>query len=174
MLDAPQGAMLNTPQGAMLTAPHLALLTAAARDARPLALLAAAEAVARQAMGHGLCTAMRFDAATMTVRRIFSTDAAAYPVGGAKPKRDTAWGRHVLEERQVFVGEGAGAITAFFDDHKLILGLGLRSIVNVPILHAGACLGTVNFLFAADVIQPEWRALAELLGFVVTPDWLTG
>ncbi|MGX9966261.1 GAF domain-containing protein [Roseomonas sp. F4] len=157
-----------------LTGPQLALLTAAAQDARPLALLAAAEAVARQAMGHGLCTAMRFDAATMTVRRIFSTDAAAYPVGGAKPKRDTAWGRHVLEEREVFVGEGPGAITTFFNDHALILGLGLRSIVNVPILHAGACLGTVNFLFAAETVQPEWRALAELLGLIVTPDWLTG
>ncbi|WP_439595375.1 GAF domain-containing protein [Falsiroseomonas sp.] len=157
---------------AVLTAAQLAQLTGAAREAAPLALLRAADVVGRQAMGHRLCTAMRFDAAAMTVRRLYSSDAGSYPVGGAKPKRDTAWGRHVLLERRVFVGEGAAAITEFFDDHALILGLGLRSIVNVPILHGDACLGTVNFLWAEERVRPEWRALAELLGLVVAPDWI--
>ncbi|MDO9503230.1 GAF domain-containing protein [Falsiroseomonas sp.] len=155
-----------------LDAAGLAAFTAAAREARPLALLQAADAVGRRAMGHRLCTAMRFDAAAMTVRRLYSSDNAAYPVGGAKPKRDTAWGRHVLLRREVFVGEGAEAITEYFDDHALILGLGLRSIVNVPVLYAGACLGTVNFLWAEDRVAPGWRSLAELLGLLVAPDWV--
>ncbi|MBU8536655.1 GAF domain-containing protein [Falsiroseomonas tokyonensis] len=157
---------------AVLTAAQLSRMAEAAREARPLALLRAADEIGRQAMGHRLCTAMRFDAAAMTVRRLYSSDPESYPVGGTKPKRDTAWGRHVLLERRVFVGEGADAITEFFDDHALILGLGLRSIVNVPILHGGVCLGTVNFLWAEERVRPEWRALAELLGLVVAPDWI--
>jgi hypothetical protein len=155
-----------------LDATALAAFAAAAREARPLALLMTADATGRRAMGHRLCTAMRFDASAMTVRRLYSSDPAAYPVGGAKPKRYTAWGRHVLLRREVFVGEGAAAITEYFDDHALILSLGLRSIVNVPVLHAGVCLGTVNFLWAEDRVAPERRAMAELLGLLVAPDWV--
>ena len=159
---------------AALSPDQLAQFAAATRDARPLALLHAAEAMARRAMGHGLCTAMRFDAATMTVRRLFSSDPVAYPVGGAKPKRDTEWGRLVLLQGQVFVGEGPAAITRYFDDHALILGLGLRSIINLPVMHRGACLGTVNFLFTEEQVSAQRRAMAELLGLLVTPDWVAG
>lgn len=156
-----------------LTAAQVARLAAAAREAAPLALLRAADAVGREAMGHRLCTAMRFDAAAMTVRRIYSSDTAAYPVGGAKPKRDTAWGRQVLLQRRVFVGEGEAAIRAHFDDHALIAGLGLRSIVNVPVLVRGECRGTVNFLWPEERVTPARVAMAELLGLVVATEWAT-
>lgn len=163
------------PEGAKpearLAPAHLVRLSAAARQAGPLALLRAADAAAREATGHGLCTAMRFDAAAMTVQRIYSSLPTAYPVGGAKPKRDTAWGRQVLLERRLFLGEGEAAIRRHFDDHAVILGLGLRSIVNVPVVLRGACLGTLNLLWPAATVRPEHAALAELLGLVVAPDW---
>lgn len=155
----------------MLTAKQLAQLAAAARDPAPLALLRAADAVGEAAMGHRLCTAMRFDAAAMTVRRIYSSDPAAYPVGGAKPKRDTEWGRQVLLQARVFVGEGEAAIRAHFADHAVIAGLGLRSIVNIPVVLHGECRGTVNFLWPEEVVTPARRAMAELLGLVVASDW---
>jgi hypothetical protein len=154
-----------------LSADQIARLAAAARDTTPLALLRAADAVGREAMGHRLCTAMRFDAAAMTVRRIYSSDAAAYPVGGAKPKRDTDWGRHVLLQARVFVGEGEAAIRAHFDDHALIARLGLRSIVNVPVVLRGECRGTINFLWPELRVTPSRRAMAELLGLVVAAEW---
>ncbi|MGG5887007.1 GAF domain-containing protein [Falsiroseomonas sp. HC035] len=149
-----------------------ARFAAAARENGPLPLLHAAAEVARQATGPGLCTAMRFDAAAMTVRRLFSSNPGAYPVGGAKPKRDTPWGRIVLLEREVFVGEGENAIRQHFDDHALILSLGLRSVVNVPVLLRGGCVGTLNLLWPEPVVDPERRALAELLGLLVAPDWV--
>lgn len=157
--------------GVALTAAQLARIEAAAREAAPLALLRAVDAVAREATAHGLLTAMRFDAAAMTVQRIWSSAPEAYPVGGAKPKRDTAWGRQVLQEQRVFVGEGAAAIRAHFTDHAVILGLGLRSIVNVPVVGRGACLGTLNLLWAAERVTPEQAALARLLGLVAVPAW---
>ncbi|MFC7476697.1 GAF domain-containing protein [Dankookia sp. GCM10030260] len=156
---------------ARLSAAQLARLAAAARDPAPLALLRAADAAAREAMGHGLCTAMRFDAAAMTVRRIHSSDPVAYPVGGAKPKRDTDWGRQVLLEARVFVGEGEAAIRAHFADHALIAALGLRSIVNIPVVLRGECRGTLNFLWPEAAVRPEWVALAGLLGLVAASDW---
>ncbi len=168
----PEAAAGPALAGATLTAAQLAGLAAAARqDAPPLALLRAADAVGHEAMGHRLCTAMRFDAAAATVRRLHSSAPDAYPVGGTKPKRDTDWARHVLQERRTFVGEGEAAIRRHFADHALILGLGLRSVVNVPVVLRGACLGTLNFLWAEDAVRPGQVALAELLGLIVVPDW---
>jgi hypothetical protein len=168
--ENPRGPMAAGSPG-MLTAAQLARLSAAARDAAPLALLHAADAVGREAMGHRLCTAMRFDAAAMTVRRIYSSEPAAYPVGGAKPKRDTAWGRQVLLQRQVFAGEGEAAIRANFADHALIAGLGLRSIVNIPVMIRGECCGTLNFLWGEAEVRPTWVATAEMLGLIAASQW---
>lgn len=156
---------------AALTAAQIARLAAAAREADPLALIAAVDAVGREATGHALCTAMRFDPAAMTVQRIWSSDPAAYPVGGAKPKRDTAWGRQVLLEGRVFVGEGPAAIAAHFDDHALIASLGCASIVNIPIMLRGECRGTLNLLWRDAAVPPARRAMAELLGLLATPAW---
>jgi GAF domain-containing protein len=156
--------------GASLSGTQLSRLLAAARQpGPPEALLRAVDAVGREAVGHRLCTAMLFDAAAMTVRRIYSSAPEIYPVGGAKPKRDTAWGRQVLLERRSFAGSGAEAIRAHFDDHAVILGLGLRSIVNVPVAMGGTCLGTLNLLWAEAELPAERIALAELLGLIAAP-----
>ena len=155
------------PEGAArLTAAQIARLA----SAHPL--LPAIDAVGREAMGHGMCTAMRFEAATMRVRRLYTSDPEAYPLGGWKAKRDTAWGRQVLLEGQVFIGEGQAAIAAHFDDHALIARLGFQSIVNVPVRLAGACVGTVNFLWSAATVSPDQVATARLLGLLAAPDWV--
>jgi hypothetical protein len=156
----------------MLTAAQVARLAAAARLPGPLALVRAADEIGAEGTGHRLCTAMRFDATAMTVQRLYSSDPVAYPVGGAKPKRDTAWGRQVLLEQRLYRGQGAEDLRRDFADHAIILGLGLRSVVNVPIVAGGACLGTLNFLWADEHLGPRQVALAELLGLIVTPDWL--
>jgi hypothetical protein len=156
----------------LLTAAQVARLVAAAQSPGPLAMVRAADQIAAVATGHRLCTAMRFDAATMTVQRLYSSDPIAYPVGGAKPKRDTAWGRQVLLERRLYRGQGVEDLRRDFADHAVILGLGLRSVVNVPIVAGGECLGTLNFLWPKERVGPRQVALAELLGLIVTPDWL--
>lgn len=165
--------MLEPPAIPGLTAAQVQRLSDAAREADPLALLQAVHEVGQVSTGHRLCTAMRFDAVTMTVQRIWSSDPVAYPVGGAKPKRDTAWGTQVLLQGRAFVGEGEDAIRAHFADHAVILGLGLRSIVNLPILARGACRGTLNLLWAEAAVPPGRRAMAGLLGLLATPAWLS-
>ena len=129
----------------------------------PSALFAAIAAVAAEVLGCALFTAMRFDAAAGEVERLYSTNLEAYPIGGRKTKRDTPWATQVLTELRVFVGAGDGAIRGAFDDHAKILGLGLHSIINVPVVVADSCVGTVNFLMPGEVVAAADVAVAEEL-----------
>jgi GAF domain-containing protein len=131
--------------------------------------LGAIERVGAATIGQALFTVMRFDEATMEVERLYSSDPQAYPVGGRKRKRHTAWGAQVLTGRRVFVGEGEEAIRAAFDDHPLILGLGLRSVINVPVVVADRCYGTLNFLCERGSLSQEDVATARLLALVAAP-----
>jgi len=150
-----------------LTPAHLDAIAEARGD--PPALLATIARVATEALDCALFTCMRFDAERGEVERIYSTNSAAYPVGGRKQKRDTAWAEHVLTRQQMFVGEGEDAIRGAFDDHATILGLGLRSIVNVPVIAHGRCVGTVNFLMRSATIPPTDVAAALILGQLAGP-----
>ena len=88
-----------------LTSDTLERLALAYDGASAPAAFAALDAHAHATLGHTLCTINRHDAERMRVVRLYSSNAAAYPPGGSKDKRGTAWGRHVLLERQVFIGE---------------------------------------------------------------------
>jgi hypothetical protein len=107
------------------------------------------------AIGPRLFTVTAFDAAAMQVRRVYSSDPAAYPVGGRKPKRETEFGRHVLMAGQPLVCEGDAAIERIFDDHETIRGLGLHSSINAPVLDRGRCVGVLNFLMTAPRVTPD-------------------
>lgn len=135
---------------------------------------AAIDAGALAVMEHALCTVNRFHPGPMQVERIYSSQPAAYPLGGRKDKRDTAWGRQVLLERRMYVGEGAAAIRAAFDDHAVIASLGLQSIVNVPVVFEARCLGTLNLLMTRPAVTPLQVEFARLLGLLLLPVFLAG
>lgn len=127
---------------------------------------------ARPVMRQALCTVNRFDEATMRLTRLYSSNPVAYPVGGAKEKRGTEWGRHVLLERRIFVGEGADAIGAAFDDHAAIASLRLQSVVNVPVVFEQRCRGTLNLLMEAPTVSEEQADFAQLLALLLLPVFL--
>lgn len=133
------------------------------------ALCAAVDAFAQPVMRHTLCTVNRLDAQQLRLTRLYSSNPAAYPPGGSKDKRDTAWGRQVLVERRVFVGEGSEAIRTSFDDHEAIARLSLRSIVNVPVVFEQQCLGTLNLLMQAPAVTPGQVQFAQLLSLILVP-----
>jgi GAF domain-containing protein len=139
----------------------------AAADAA--AAFLAIDAYAHATLAHTLCTINRYDAGAMRVLRLYSSNPGAYPPGGSKDKAGTAWGRHVLQERRVFVGEGEDAIREFFDDHGAIRELGLRSVINVPVVYGGACLGTVNFLMPRPAVSDADVHAARLAGLLALP-----
>jgi GAF domain-containing protein len=147
----------------MLNADDVETLSASAAKS-PTALFRAIEDVAMRRVDAGLVTMMRHDAVESTVERLYSSNHQAYPVGGKKAKRDTDWGRKVLTEHRVLVSAGDAALRESFDDHATIIGLGLHSCVNVPLVREGQCIGTMNISRA----QAEWSddevAIARALG----------
>ncbi|MES2537585.1 MAG: GAF domain-containing protein [Pseudomonadota bacterium] len=130
---------------------------------------AALEVFAAPTLRHVLCTVNRFDASSMEVVRLYSSNPVAYPPGGRKAKRGTPWGQQVLLDKRIYVGEGADAIRADFDDHDVIIRLGLQSVINVPVVFRGECLGTINLLMTEPTVPAEKIAFAGLLGLLVMP-----
>lgn len=114
-------------------------------------------------IGHKLFTIMVFDAEAIEVSRVYSSDPKTYPPGGKKKKRDTAWGRRVLEQGEPYIGRSADDIRANFNDHEVILGLGLQSVLNMPVRSAGVTLGTMNLLHERDYYSDQDLEIASLL-----------
>jgi GAF domain-containing protein len=136
---------------------------------RPAEIFAAVEALCADAIGQRLFTVMRFDAESFEVERLYTSDAAAYPVGGRKKKARDAWGEHVLVEARAFRANTPEEIRATFDDHDKILALGIGAILNIPLVHGGRCVGTMNFCHVAGWYTQEDEETGLLLGaFVVS------
>jgi GAF domain-containing protein len=130
----------------------------------PAALYEEINRIAIRRLGAGLVTSMRHHAAEQQVERLYSSNTAAYPVGGRKQKRDTAWGRKVLAEHQVLLSAGDEQLKESFDDHATIIGLGLHSCLNVPLVSEGQCIGTLNISRAKAEWSDDEIALARALG----------
>jgi len=158
---------------AHLSEKNVVMLSQACASGDATALFTEVDRQTVAALSHVLCTINRLDESTLRLQRLYSSNPQAYPPGGTKDKAGTSWGRHVLQQRRVFVGEGAQAIAQSFDDHDAIAALGLRSVINVPVVFAGRCLGTVNFLMAGARVTDEqveaarWSALLALPGFLM-------
>ena len=132
-------------------------------EPQPALLYAAIDALVQQAIGHRLFTLMRVHEATDEVERIYSSNPAAYPVGGRKVKRGTPWSRAVLDRGEVFVARNADEVREAFADHDLIFSLGIGSIMNVPIAWAGRRLGTMNISHDAGWFTAEDERAGRLV-----------
>jgi len=136
---------------------------------QPLTVCRALEKISGETIGHRLFTVMRFDSDRSEVQRVHTSLPAAYPVGGRKKKKDTAWANHVLTNLKVFRGSTPADIVSAFDDHQTILGLGLGSVLNIPVVFNGRCVGTVNLLHQAGWYGPEDEPVGLLLGAFLIP-----
>ena len=52
--------------------------------------------------------------------------------------------RTVLNEGKPFIARNEDELRAGFPDHELIFSLGIGSIMNIPVMFEGKCLGTMN------------------------------
>jgi GAF domain-containing protein len=147
-----------------------AVMEITAADGAPAAYRAV-DALARRINGHVLFTVNRHLAASGEVERLYSSNPAAYPVGGRKQKRDTPWGRVVFDRGQVYIARNSEEVRAAFFDHALIASLGIDSIMNVPIRFGGESLGTMNLCGKAgqytEADIPAAKVVAALLVPVV-------
>jgi hypothetical protein len=169
------GGTRETPSRRKLQAEDLGALAAALRSPKqPLTICHALERLSGETIGHRLFTVMHFDSDRSEVQRIHTSLPAVYPVGGRKQKKATAWADHVLTDMKVFRGSEPADIVSAFDDHQTILGLGLGSVLNIPVVFNGRCVGTMNLLHQAGWYGPEDEPIGLLLGTFLIPVLFNG
>lgn len=140
---------------------HLTRLLEAGQVARAFEAL---DAALRVRPGHKLFTVLAIDWARGQNQRVYTSDAIAYPCGGAKPLvRDSEFFQSVVVGGQARICPDRQACRAAFFDHELIEALGCESAVNVPVRWQGTTLGSLNLLHESGWYQP--RMLAELTEF---------
>lgn len=106
-------------------------------------------------IGSKLTTATLFDVPAGRLRRIYTQNAAAYPVGGDKPIPANKWTDILIGRHQIYTALTIEAIAEDFFDWQLIQSLGCESIANVPIVVGGETIGAFNLLHEAGYYSSE-------------------
>jgi hypothetical protein len=136
---------------------------------QPEEIFRAVHAVAASAIGAKLFTIMSYDAEHHEVERVYTNMPDVYPLGGRKQKRGTAWSRQILEDLRPFRAETMQGIRDAFDDHSVMTGMGLGSILNIPIAYDGICVGTMNMTHVESWYTHRHEALGLLIGSFLAP-----
>jgi hypothetical protein len=153
--------------------PHLTLVTQAlAQAGQPRELFAALDRAMGATLGHRLFTVLRYHPAVQESERLYTSQGAAYPVGGRKAVRATLATARLFGERRPYIGRTASDIRASFGDAELILSLGCESVLNLPVLFDGRVLGTVNLLHAAHWYDEGDLPLGLAFAALAVPGYL--
>ena len=148
----------------------LDLLRVLAEPGQPQSTYALLDRLIQERVGHHQLTLLVVDGDE--VARVFSTTPDSYPVGGRKPMGPTPWGEKVLKRQEIFLGRTAADIEWAFFDHATIMGLGLGSIINVPVVYDGQTLGTINSSHREHFYGPEHVAPVAELAPLLVPAFL--
>jgi hypothetical protein len=151
--------------------PDLSGLLAA--KGQPNAYLEGLAEAYRATAGWSMLTLLVFDEKRRVGRRIFTTDPVNYPVSSEKAMAESDWGDRVLKRHEVFVANRPEDFKPHYIDWEKLVGMGLLSALNYPIVVDSAVLGTVNLMAGSNYYSPPrveaGRRLAPLaaLGFLL-------
>ena len=153
--------------------PHLALVAEALTCGdQPRALFAALDRAMGATLGHRLFTVLRYHPDAQESERLYTSQGAAYPVGGRKAVRPTPSTARVFGERRPYIGRTAADIRACFPDAELIFSLGCESVLNLPVVFDGRVLGTINLLHEASWYDEADVPLGFLFAALAVPGFL--
>ena len=127
------------------------------------------ERIAAGTIGWRLFTVLRYVEAAQVVERVYSSDEAAYPVGGRKPLSRITASHGAMEHGEVFLAATRDEVRKTFFDHELIFSLGVTAILNVPIRHAGRRLGTINLCGEEGMYGATEIARGKILAGLLVP-----
>ncbi len=140
---------------------------------QPAAYLDALAEAYRERAGWTMLTLLVFDEKRRVGRRVYTTDAINYPTSSEKPMADSDWGERVLKRREIFVANRHEEFKPHFIDWEKLVGMGMESAVNYPVVVGGAVIGTVNLTagpnFYTTARVEAGKALTPLaaLGFLL-------
>ena len=119
-----------------------------------------------ETIGSKLTTATVFYLSAGRLRRIYTQNAVAYPVGGHKPIPSNRWTETLIGRGEIYTALSIEAIAEDFFDWQLIQSLGCESIANLPIVVGGETVGAFNLLHDAHYYTEErLRSAADILPF---------
>ncbi|MGO4188978.1 GAF domain-containing protein [Pseudarthrobacter sp. TAF60_1] len=103
----------------------------------------------RRDPGVVLFTALQWIPERSSLRRLFTSHPADYPVGGEKTVEiSPGWLGTVIEDKKPFLAADLNALRDVFADSELIQRLGCGAVINVPVLDDG--LNVVGVLAMLD------------------------
>ena len=144
-----------------------AVLAISAEATEPRQILIAVDALSRKVLRHKVCSIFRYVDATQEVERIYTSSPGSHPVGGRKRIADYPHNQAVLARGEVYVAPDREAVARTYKEPERIFALGVTSIMNVPVRHAGRNLGALNLFGEAGwydaAIFPAARTIAGLL-----------
>lgn len=149
--------------------PLLSLVAALGAEGSSDRGFAALEAAAGAMFGYRLFSIMQHDAEGGWNARVYSNQPEAYPVGGRKPVRDTAWARQLFTLGDPWLCRDAEEIRATFPDHALIASLGCAAGLNLPVRWQGRTLGTLNLFHQTGWYDAEDLPAGRLLAGLAVP-----
>ena len=154
--------------------PHLRSVAAAiAATGQPGASFAALDRAMQAVFGHRLLTVLQFHPESGESERRYNSNTTAYPIGGRKPLNPTFWSQQVLVEHRPWIGYDADDIRAVFFDHALIASLGCDAMLNLPVVHDGKALGTINISNAAGWYGESDIPLGLVFAALAVPAYLS-
>ncbi len=121
---------------------------------------AALHALAEDSVGVRLFSVTMIDHRAGEARRVYTSDPENYPLSGTKPLVLNGFLSRMLAG-QTYWAASPEAMQDDFPDLETIRRLGCGSVVNLPVMLAGALRATVNLLDAPghfDAITAEWTA----------------
>ncbi len=124
--------------------------------------------IASEACGYRLLTVLQYDEPAGEVVRRFSSD-PAYPVGGRKSLDQYPAVHAAVESQGYFLAATREAVAGAYADHQRLFEMGITSILNAPIRHAGRRLGTLNFSGTEGQYGPPEIAAARTLASLLVP-----
>lgn len=131
------------------------------------------EAILQARYGHRLFTVFRVIEEQGEIERLHSSNTTAYALQGRKKKQDTVWGRVVLDEGKPLISRNPSELRRNFPDYETIADLGIKSMINIPLVWNGRVLGSMNIShvkegFFEEVDVPYLKMLGGILAPVVT------
>ena len=146
-----------------------AVAQAHADTQQPEATFDAIDKAVAATIGHRLFTILVHHRAARESERVYTNMREAYPVGGRKPVTDSPWMQQVMQRGLPYIGRNADDLRDVFYDHELIVSLGCRSVLNIPLRWQGETLGTLNMLHEENWYGTEHIELARVFAQLAVP-----
>jgi GAF domain-containing protein len=97
------------------------------------------------------------------IRRVGTSHAASFPIGGWDPVDEGAWCRRIFGEKRPIVANSPAEMAVFIPETGDLVALGIGATMCVPIVIGGQLAGTVNVLGAAGILTPPLIEAVEAI-----------